>query len=1516
LVIKKITRKIFALKPKTQQSMKKHFTFLFLLIGSCAVFSQPVNDDCSGLIDLGEAPVCPAADTFTNVDATQSVVFSDPGLNIPACFEGGVVDRDVWFSFTVPSDGSVVDFTVTVTGVTGPNGAIVQPEIAIYRGDCLLDELQELNCAAALAGESQVETDLLGLTPGLSYFLRIADWTASATPNWGDFELCVKEYEPVFNMGEASSTGVCDGTLYDSGGPAGDYGNNENLTFTICPEVFHQCIFINVVSYDLENNFDFLTFYAGNSTNAPQITQLSGAGAGFEVQAFSDCVTVAFNSDGSFTAPGFELTWMCSPDTCTIPPPSTCDYPTVITSLPYVAEGITTCYAGNEISSSPCTNDGYLDSEDFIFTYNSPGDECIAVSITGSNLATGIGIYDACPNVATDCIAQSGGGAGQSDPSINGAFLEQPGIYYIVVDNANNCTPFNISVESVTCPIVFPSAALCEDALSLNGCGDLPAIISVAPGQGENGFIQAGVNLGCWGAFFPLNFTWFFFEAQQDGEFGFVLQAANPNEASDVDFQVWGPFDNPSLACDYAQNNEPIRSSYAAGADPTGLVNIHPTLGTPVTDFCEGAGGDDFVAPIQVQQGEFYFVLVNDWEGAITSGAVSIDFGPTTTGVLEGMGTNFQVSADTALCPGEPAQLFASGGEVYQWFPADGLSCTYCPNPIATITGPMTYSVAINSVCNADTLEVEVGLLQVNAGPDQTICLGEEIQVVAGSNFAGVSYQWSGPAGFLSCEDCPDPFLTGLTAGTFNFSVTVTGPSCSFSDEMTLTVLPNQAPVYDISDDLQICLGDTVSIGGLETPGLIYSWTSAPGGYNSSLSDPAVAPTQTTVYYLEVMNTECPLPSFDSVHVTVSEIPAISVANDTTVCLGEAVALANFPAEPGVIYSWTPPGEIGQPGTANPTALPSQTTDFILNANRLGCEIEDTLTVTVTEIGVNILNPDTTGICRGVSVPLTAASFPAGTEITWSPGDGSLNNTTGENVAATPQSSTTYIAEVSVPGCVKLDTVFIGVDSLPYDLEIMPADTQICVGEKVLLVTTTYEPALFSAITFQWQPASGQLTPDSLFNMVVQPNDTTTYLRIATNGYCTDTSSATINVIPVSTIKVVPEQPVICAGEAVQLNATAPVSITFEWEPANSLSCADCPDPVATPATTTTYNISGEYEGCPVNGNVTVEVIPLPGVVFPNNVICAGEILTLNLAPDNNYSYIWTSSDPNFTSTDPAPAVTPAQTTTYNVAVTNGICDTVHASVTIFVGGNNQLLVSNDTIVCSNNTVTLFAGGGVPGIYTWNPGDFSGPQFTPELALGQNTFSVTFIDNGNCDTLTESVNVELVPGIEITEVTSNPADTVYEGTEISLGVTTIPPATSYEWSNGGTADSTTVQALTPGTGSWSVTVTDEYGCTAEGSTGLTILKSQYGIPNAFSPNGDALNQYFNVVINGENIEVLSIKVWNRWGQEVYAENNGNKGWDGRQNGKPAPSDVYVYSIVLRLPDDREVRHSGDVTLLR
>jgi len=122
---------------------------IFLLLVNLIAYAQPANDECTGRVQLGEAPLCPVPGTFTNVDATGSVISDDPVINRPDCFNGAQPDNDVWFSFLVPTDGSISNLIIEVTPATGANGPILQPQIAAYRGECGEDELAEIGCASA-----------------------------------------------------------------------------------------------------------------------------------------------------------------------------------------------------------------------------------------------------------------------------------------------------------------------------------------------------------------------------------------------------------------------------------------------------------------------------------------------------------------------------------------------------------------------------------------------------------------------------------------------------------------------------------------------------------------------------------------------------------------------------------------------------------------------------------------------------------------------------------------------------------------------------------------------------------------------------------------------------------------------------------------------------------------------------------------------------------------------------------------------------------------------------------------------------------------------------------------------------------------------------------------------------------------------------------------------------------------------------------------------------------------------
>jgi len=110
----------------------------------------------------------------------------------------------------------------------------------------------------------------------------------------------------------------CDGVLYDSGGPAGLYGLNENFTFTVCTGTDINISFIN--EFCVENSIDFLSVYDGEDTSFPALAEnITGTDLPASLMATSGCVTFHFTSDISVSYCGFHLEWE-SENIAPIPP--------------------------------------------------------------------------------------------------------------------------------------------------------------------------------------------------------------------------------------------------------------------------------------------------------------------------------------------------------------------------------------------------------------------------------------------------------------------------------------------------------------------------------------------------------------------------------------------------------------------------------------------------------------------------------------------------------------------------------------------------------------------------------------------------------------------------------------------------------------------------------------------------------------------------------------------------------------------------------------------------------------------------------------------------------------------------------------------------------------------------------------------------------------------------------------------------------------------------------------------
>jgi gliding motility-associated-like protein len=110
-----------------------------------------------------------------------------------------------------------------------------------------------------------------------------------------------------------------------------------------------------------------------------------------------------------------------------------------------------------------------------------------------------------------------------------------------------------------------------------------------------------------------------------------------------------------------------------------------------------------------------------------------------------------------------------------------------------------------------------------------------------------------------------------------------------------------------------------------------------------------------------------------------------------------------------------------------------------------------------------------------------------------------------------------------------------------------------------------------------------------------------------------------------------------------------------------------------------------------------------------------------------------------------------------------------------------------------------------------------------------------------------------------------------------------------------------------------VQVTDGNGCQALDSTFIEVIREP-AVPNAFTPNGDGLNDLF--VVRFPLMDEFSMRIYNRWGQEIFATNQFGVGWDGTFQGVEQEAGVYVYFFSGTSTEGAELSKSGTVTLVR
>ena len=274
---------------------------------------------------------------------------------------------------------------------------------------------------------------------------------------------------------------------------------------------------------------------------------------------------------------------------------------------------------------------------------------------------------------------------------------------------------------------------------------------------------------------------------------------------------------------------------------------------------------------------------------------------------------NTIVSNDTSICKGDSISLSALGGQTYQW------STIPVKTTSAIIERPhhsLRYFVKIfgsNGCSVLDSVMVSLDSIAIGGqNSDKVLCLNDSIKIGVPSDPTLV-YSWS-PSTYLSNSSNSAPTFSGVITGKFQYILSIQSTLNTCKDVDTIEVKVDSLPLADAGIDNQRinCNGDSIRLGTSYNPKYRYSWNPKANLYGFNSSNPYAKPSNSTTYYLEVVDINTGCRNQDTVLVSVVESKLIgsAVVNDLR-CFNDHSGKVTIQADSGFapyIYTLHPNG--------------------------------------------------------------------------------------------------------------------------------------------------------------------------------------------------------------------------------------------------------------------------------------------------------------------------------------------------------------------------------------------------------------------------------------------------------------------------------------------------------------------------------------------------------------------------------------------------------------------------------
>ncbi|MDF3078626.1 MAG: type sorting protein [Sphingobacteriaceae bacterium] len=728
---------------------------------------------------------------------------------------------------------------------------------------------------------------------------------------------------------------------------------------------------------------------------------------------------------------------------------------------------------------------------------------------------------------------------------------------------------------------------------------------------------------------------------------------------------------------------------------------------------------------------------------------------------------------------------------------------------------------------------------------------------------AGASYSWTGPNGFVSNVQNPSiSNVTSAAAGLYLVRVTVDGCS-SDAGTATISVTPTPAKPAIVSNS-PVCAGTTLTLSTNTVAGASYSWT-GPNGFTSSLQNPQISASTTSAsgtYTLTVTVNGCTSPAGTSTLV-VNAIPqAPTAGSNSPVCENSNVNLFTNTVS-GASYSWTGPN--GFTSTAqNPVVANAKVVNagkYFVTVTVNGCTSATTeVNVDVNSSPINPVLSSSSPVCSSGTIQLTATTF-TGAIYRWTGPNGFTSNLQNPEIPnSTLANSGTYTVTINAPGCTVTATKSIVVKVNQTPLAPTAANNSpLCVGTTLNLTAQTVSGASYS-----WTGPNGftsSLQNPSISN-VGQVNEGE-YKVTVTVDNCTSAAASTSVEVNESAIVLAGANQTVCANNSSNIFYSGSISGG---------------------TTTGIWSSNGSGTFSPSNTS-------LSGRYVPSAADMARGSVNLTLTSTNNKACSASTSSFTITIT-PSPVVD---------------------------AGADQEICANDEGVMLEGSVAV-ASGGVwtsDGSGTFVPSNTSlQATYVPseqDKEKGFVTLKLTSTGNGLCLAVFDEMDVTIIAAPEIEKMGLR---YVLEGQRITLNPVVRGQGLQFSWSpnlylNSSTESNPVVTGVEDQV--YTLTVTGASGCVSEEQVMVKVLKPIV-IPNTFTPNGDGVNDVWSIKELWK-YPGAKVKIFNRYGMEMFRSDGYNEPWDGTYNGKPLPVATYYYIIDINSPIYKKLL-SGSITIVR